>query len=91
MKCQRCGQCCVTAIISVEKARADLQELGKWLECHRCSLEYFDSADGTRLLGIRIPLVCQHLGFDQDTGLASCGIYETRPTICREYRCKRTR
>jgi hypothetical protein len=66
----------------------DDRELGRWLALHRCGVEKMHTAGG-ETLGIRIPLICQELVFDELTGRATCLIYETRPIICREYFCKR--
>jgi len=66
----------------------DEWELGRWLKYHRCGVEKIQTEQG-EVLGICIPLFCENLVFDPDTGLASCSIYEDRPAICREYQCKR--
>lgn len=89
--CLRCGQCCISASLALASVprENDSQELGHWLELHRCSLETVEFPGGFKALGVRIPLVCKELVFDPDTGIATCQIYDNRPVICRDYNCKR--
>ena len=86
MQCLRCGQCCITATITLNNVPwgRDEKQLGKWLALHRCWIEQMEGK-----LSAKIPLTCVWLIFDKDTGIASCFEYDNRPVICREYFCPR--
>ena len=86
MPCHRCGECCITAFfISSADPDRDEKELSKWYAYHRCQAYRVPSENGRSLMGVKIPLVCAHL--DRVDGQWGCGIYETRPVICRDYLC----
>lgn len=90
MACRRCGQCCTLihfCLGGIELAK-DSQEFARYVSYHRCEVFGVDLEDGRgEVLGVKIPLTCQHLEFDGNTGLASCAIYETRPQICKDHQC----
>ena len=78
-KCQRCTQtiCCtyVTQQISTPRSKADFDYL-LWQVSHE-GVELYKDEDGWFLL---IPGRCAHI-----LPNGQCGIYETRPQICRDY------
>lgn len=78
-KCSQCHQsiCCtyVTHPLDTPRGKADFQYL-LWLVSHG-NIEIYKDEDGWCLL---IPARCQHLQGD-----GRCGIYATRPPICREH------
>lgn len=78
----------MSASLVMFPADQDHREIGRWLELHRCDIENV-MLDGREHLGVRIPLFCQKLIFDKNTGQATCTIHSTRPIICQEYFCKR--
>jgi len=43
---------------------------------------------GPEVLGVKMPLVCQHLKYNPKTGVSSCAIYENRPKVCRDFLCE---
>lgn len=77
----KCGQCpaicCgyITQKIPTPRARSDFEHL-LWQVSHR-GIEVYKDEDGWYLL---MHSRCEHL---QESG--ACGIYETRPPICRDY------
>lgn len=73
--------------MTLDQSLAAAQGLDKWLEHHGCKLERL----GPNTVGVRIPIICKHLVFDDRTGLASCAIYEQRPAICRDHWCRRAK
>jgi len=77
-KCGLCPAICcgyITQKIPTPRARSDFEHL-LWQISHK-NIETYKDEDGWFLL-IRSP--CEHL---RDDG--GCGIYETRPSICRDY------
>ncbi len=78
-KCGFCAntRCCqyVTQKIPGPRSKADFQHL-LWQVSHR-NVETYKDTDGWYLMFIT---PCVHL--EEDGG---CGIYETRPQICRDY------
>lgn len=88
MTCRRCGQCCNKAMLIMEGcnlAEEKYQDLARWYTLHHCEVR---AEEGTGNMAILIPLVCQQLNFNPETGLAMCLIYQTRPQICRGYLCE---
>jgi len=78
-KCGYCygTKCCsyITQQIETPRSKADF-DLMLWQISHR-SVRFYQDDDGWFLL---IDTQCLHLEPD-----GACGIYETRPQICREY------
>jgi uncharacterized protein len=78
-KCSFCtGSICCTYItqhIETPRTKSDFQHL-LWQVSHENVSLYKDSDGWTMLVAGR----CQHLQLNGD-----CGIYETRPAICREH------
>ena len=89
MACKRCGQCCIYANVIMEGQRMaeDTQELARWFTDHHITVMPV-SRPGGDVLGLRIPLVCQHLEFDTASGTAHCLSYDTRPQLCQDYICQ---
>lgn len=89
--CTRCGQCCTKAFVALYSVKVDEdnQELARWLRYHRLGTRRLHTDDAGDVLMIDIPIVCQHLSTDVHTGICSCDIYDNRPVICREHRCKK--
>jgi Fe-S-cluster containining protein len=91
MACKRCGQCCNTVffILGSIKVDADEQEFSRYVSYHRCDVRRVDLGDGgAEALGVKMPLVCEHLRYNPKTGLSSCAIYENRPKVCRDFLCE---
>ena len=79
-KCSLCAgtKCCqyITLHIDTPRSMADFDTL-LWQVSHR-HIQFYKDADGWFMLVVDSP--CEHL---TDTG--QCGIYATRPAICRSY------
>ena len=67
----------------------DKEEIGKWLNYHRCEVLPYPTEHGD-VLGVKIPLVCIYLDYDPSQGYF-CKIYDSRPEVCRKYFCKKAR
>lgn len=78
-KCSFCGpsKCCqyITQKISAPRSRQDFDHL-LWQVSHE-KIEIFKDSDGWHLL---FDTTCTHLQLD-----GGCGIYENRPSVCRNY------
>lgn len=78
-KCSYCknSKCCtyITTEIDKPKKRSDFDQL-LWQVSHK-NISFYKDEDGWFM---NVEAVCEHLGEQ-----GKCGIYETRPTICREY------
>lgn len=86
-ECQRCGNCCKNIILHGNFS----EKTKEWLRERGCGF----MPDGA----VVIPFKCPHL-IEDDHVIDStfkidlyplvrcrCDIYETRPEVCREYRC----
>jgi len=83
-ECQRCGGCCKNIVL---KQKFN-DEMNEWFQARGCAL----MPDGS----IAIPFQCPHLKkkIYKDSILGptltneyECDIYETRPEVCKDYRC----
>lgn len=76
--CDYCtAKCCRYFALPVEKPRSHRDyEFLRWYLLHERATLFTEDGDWYLL----VHTVCKHLGEDQ-----RCGIYETRPQICREY------
>ena len=92
MKCIRCGQCCISAILHITLCGMTdefIKDYARWLSFHGCDdMKRIDNDKGSTLM-FRIPKMCTHLSFDTKNGLSSCAIYKDRPMICKDYLCER--
>lgn len=97
MACKRCGKCCSEFLIRQTVAAPDevtkdnLKGLTFFINAHKDTwvMDTIDQGDGTYEMTILVRNnPCCHLVFDE-SGLAGCEIYETRPYICRKYACTR--
>jgi uncharacterized protein len=76
--CEHCtGHCCRYLALPIDKpaTRRDFDDM-RWYLAHQNVLIFVE--DGAWYIQFTTP--CQHLQSDN-----RCGIYETRPAICREY------
>jgi Fe-S-cluster containining protein len=76
--CEHCtGQCCRYVALPLDKpaTRRDFDDM-RWYLLHESVLIFVEDGDWFAQFGVK----CRHLMADN-----RCGIYETRPTICREY------
>ena len=75
--CQRCAHCCLNTFIPValdDRTYEYFKEIGIDVEW-----------DGESEAGIINGGACHHLVLNGDT--YKCGIYGTRPQLCRDYNC----
>lgn len=87
--CTRCGKCCMNFgyYIVIEREVG-----GGRVECrNRLDGEVFTARAKEPVKGSRtgVPNWCRFLEYDPADNRYSCRIYETRPRLCREYRCRR--
>lgn len=80
MECDGCTRCCRELTFELGGNSEWVKKLSEFLVATRPGT--FAIVPG----GIRITVDCEHLGDD-----GRCRIYETRPTICRVFLCKRAR
>jgi Fe-S-cluster containining protein len=73
--CQQCGSCCKNIIL-----RGPFSEKTKeWFIARGCGFMPDES--------VVIPFKCPHLQGRDGQMKYRCDIYETRPEVCKEYRC----
>jgi len=83
MPCTRCGECCGTSsayVCRTSKATKESVEYEKFLEFTRPKI-FARAPDG-----VIVKAPCEHLGSGN-----VCRVYETRPTVCREFLCHKAR
>jgi len=89
--CHRCGHCCRGVFLNFGMGHAATQEerdcaldFLRWASFHEGVIVNQIDEDNAEV-GFDAP--CRHLTFDKD-GKSSCGIYEVRPRICRDFPSK---
>lgn len=82
--CIRCGSCC-------KMTTAPLRTNANGVEWYKVIVQ---QTDRIKLVNIdpenettKIRFVCPKLVIDNDAGTKMCSIYESRPTVCRNYNC----
>jgi Fe-S-cluster containining protein len=73
--CEQCGECCESMEFPVV---ADADGYYQWIVIHGGEVVFKHG-----LLLARLPLPCSRL---ED---GKCGIYDSRPQMCRDYECER--
>ena len=88
--CERCGKCCNTYSFQMlnRDPDNDPKEIARLIKYHGCEPLRCKQPDGTYVMGIRIPMTCEHLE-QTENGKFSCKIHETRPVVCKEYFCEK--
>lgn len=85
--CAECGKCCKVMILdgmAIDRRTHMDRSYLEWVELHGGTTEIVRDADGVSLTMV-LPTPCQKLV--NCGGGYTCGIYETRPLVCREYSC----
>jgi len=78
-ECKTCGKCCQQVVFSFKISAMDADFL-RWVELHNIEVLIQPDTDKGEF---HIKQVCRHLTEDN-----TCGIYKTRPEICREFPSK---
>ena len=78
--CEQCGICCLFVEMQMGKTAFDKQWI-EFLKVTRPSTFIFTNNNKT----LKIVAPCVHLNMKT----RECGIYENRPTTCKEYSCEK--
>lgn len=85
--CLICGKCCMAMTFSGGEVDEEARDEIYWMELHGLKIDYVQEKDRTEYY-FTIPKRCDAL---QEIKTASgetnyvCGVYETRPQMCRDY------
>ena len=85
--CLQCGKCCMEMTFSGGEVDEAARDEIRWMELHGLKVDYIRE-NGRQEYTFTIPRRCTALEEKQaDDGrtLYACGIYETRPQMCRDY------
>jgi len=85
MGCQRCGNCCIKASFLWNSDDTEKEDIANWFFYHRCDVTKNQNGG----FNISVPLVCVNL--ENTDGVYSCKIYDTRPSICKKFLCKKAK
>ena len=80
--CQQCGKCCLAMTFDGGEVTDESLDEIRWMELHGLKVEY-NRRRGVTSYFYTMPTPCSQL--KHEDGLYSCGIYETRPQMCRDY------
>jgi uncharacterized cysteine cluster protein YcgN (CxxCxxCC family) len=85
--CLQCGKCCMSMTFFGGEVDDESRDEIKWMELHGLKIEYVPKARGNRQSTMEyyftIPRRCDAL--QEVDGKFMCGVYETRPQMCRDY------
>ena len=85
--CLQCGKCCMVMTFFGGEVDDESRDEIKWMELHGLKIDYVKKR-GQLEYYFTVPKKCDAL---QETKLAdgslqyTCGVYETRPQMCRDY------
>lgn len=85
--CVLCGKCCMAMTFYGGEADDESRDEIHWMELHGFKIDYVKTDDVTDYY-FTIPQRCNALQATRgDDGLMryTCGVYETRPQMCRDY------
>ena len=78
--CRRCGQCCRETFVRY----VGEEDLGRWLREKRSDLLGTVRREKEAATAGRIPAACRFLA-EAGSSKFLCSIYETRPSVCRDF------
>ena len=85
--CLICGKCCMSMTFFGGEVDDESRDEIQWMELHGLKIDYVQKRSKTEYY-FSIPQRCNALqGIKTDAGVANyvCGVYETRPQMCRDY------
>ena len=85
--CVLCGKCCMAMTFYGGEVDTESRDEIHWMELHGFKIDYV-ATNGDHEYYFSIPQRCNALQETKgDDGLAryTCGVYETRPQMCRDY------
>lgn len=85
--CLICGKCCMSMTFFGGEVDDDAQDEIHWMELHGFKIEYTQKR-GRSEYYFSIPQRCnalQEIKADAGATHYVCGVYETRPQMCRDY------
>ena len=80
--CRQCGKCCLAMTFYGGEVNGEELDQIRWMELHGLKVEYYRKR-GITYYYYTMATPCSQLR--HEGGLYSCGIYESRPQICRDY------
>ena len=85
--CLICGKCCMSMTFFGGEVDEEARDEIQWMELHGLKIDYVKNRSKTEYY-FSIPQRCNALQeIKTDTGAINyvCGVYETRPQMCRDY------
>lgn len=85
--CLICGKCCMSMTFCGGEVDDDARDEIHWMELHGLKIDYFQEHGHTEYY-FTIPKRCDALQEIKTADGATsfvCGVYETRPQMCRDY------
>jgi len=80
--CRQCGRCCMAMTFEGGPVDDDSEDQIRWMELHGLRIDYHRRR-GDVTWYYTMPTPCRELVKDEEG--YRCGIYETRPSLCRDY------
>ncbi|HXG63532.1 MAG TPA: YkgJ family cysteine cluster protein [Blastocatellia bacterium] len=85
--CLQCGKCCMAMTFYGGEVNDEARDEIRWMELHGLKIDYVRKRNYTEYY-FTIPQRCNALQEVKSAGGATqyvCGVYETRPQMCRDY------
>ena len=80
--CLQCGKCCMSMTFSGGEVDDEARDEIHWMELHGLKIDYVIERGKTEYY-FTLPQRCGALV--EAEGKFTCGVYETRPEMCRDY------
>jgi uncharacterized cysteine cluster protein YcgN (CxxCxxCC family) len=85
--CLQCGKCCMSMTFYGGEVDDEARDEIRWMELHGLKIDYVErKVNASRSLTeyyFSVPKRCDAL--QEVDGQFTCGVYETRPQMCRDY------
>jgi len=85
--CLQCGKCCMSMTFYGGEVDDEARDEIRWMELHGLKIDYVErKVNASHTLNeyyFSIPKRCDAL--QEVDGKFTCGVYETRPQMCRDY------
>ena len=85
--CLMCGKCCMSMTFFGGEVDDEARDEIQWMELHGLKIDYVEKKTGPKRTVTEyyfsIPQRCNAL--QETDGKFTCGVYETRPQMCRDY------
>lgn len=85
--CLICGKCCMSMTFYGGEVDDEARDEIHWMELHGLKIDYVEKnlGDGATMTEYYFSISKKCAALQENDGKYTCGVYETRPQMCRDY------